>query len=127
MEKIKQHFKNGYILYKREFDELKNIPQEERCKIYYINKKVYKSQLFIFAGLYNKNKELYDKGLNDYMEVSTKQLDNPAPFQQTKLNLETLEEFDDDIYDKEEAVRQLANHIKLEYDEYKKFGKLVFG
>lgn len=131
MEEIKKtlqdHLKFCYNIYKRDFDEINSVPYELRGKIYHINKKVLKSKLFIFAGLYNKNKTHYDKGIADFLEISTEQLDTPAPFYTVELNEDTGEEIETEEVDNEEAVRQLGNYIKDEYEEYKKFGKFVFG
>lgn len=124
---LKEKFKVCYEMALEDFNEYKIIPKGMETDISRTNKKVAKSLVFIFAGLYNKNKEQYDKGIADFLEYSTEQLDNQAPYMSTHKDEITGKDIIDKCFSNDEAVRQLGNDIKEEYQKYQLMGKLVFG
>jgi len=124
---LKAKFKEMYEIAVEDFNEYKLIPKGMETDISRTNKKVAKSLVFIFAGLYNKNKEQYDKGIADFLEYSTEQLDNQAPYMLTHKDKITGKDIIDKCFSNDEAVRQLGDDIKVEYQQYQMMGKLVFG
>ena len=124
---LKAKFKVCYEMALEDFNEYKLIPKGTETDISRTNKKVAKSIVTIFAGLHNKNKELYDKGIADFLEYSTEQLDHQAPYMLTHKDEITGIDIIDKCFSNDEAVRQLGNDIKEEYKRYQLMGKLVFG
>jgi hypothetical protein len=108
LDEIKQaYLENGYDL-----DNLQG-PQK-------ISVKLNESRMWMLSGLYNANRQRYNKGLRKYMRYSEEMLSNGHGF--TAVKMESANH-----YANSEALRQCGLELKEDYDAFKIIEKSVFG
>jgi len=83
---------------------------------------------WVFAGLYNGNKEQFEKGLKKYQKYTLEGLELSAvegcSFVEKDTDLSNYDSFEK--YDDSEAVRQMGREIKKDYDNFTLMGKMMF-
>lgn len=83
---------------------------------------IVRSQLCIYAGLFNNNKEQYDIGIQKFIKYSTESIELSNDVEVKIVDIR----FNNDIYSNSEGKRQLSLNLKKKYDKYISLGKEIF-
>jgi hypothetical protein len=83
---------------------------------------IIRAKLWIYAGLFNNNKEQYNTGINKFIEYSTESIELSDNIEVKIVDLH----FNDTIYKNSEGKRQLGLKLKKQYDKYIILGKEIF-
>ena len=83
---------------------------------------IVRSQLCIYAGLCNNNKEQYDIGITKFIKYSTESIELSNDVEVKIVDMR----FNNDIYSNSEGKRQLSLNLKKKYDKYISLGKEIF-